>query len=260
MRKTDELLQTSGMIIMTPFNTWVSTKISSINMEDTNKTINFDGDYYKIVNVNERVFNNFDTDQFAQFKKIIGQQLSDEPINIINDNLLLTYVNVFADIITETKGTISFVDFKDLKKKYRDNKYVKIINYLLYEINMLFICKNILSSKEKLSKRTTLFLHHVLNKYSISISSSSILKKINDKIEKNVYDITMYVKHTKNDIVKLHTHYVNQNRYKELEECIDYGNIVIYKDPMRPNVNFLQSVSAGMSRNTTLSSISFGLG
>lgn len=259
MPNSNELLHTSGMIIMTPSNTWIATKISSTDMDNVNRIININDNCYKISRVDESIIDTFNTDQFSQFKKKIGNELCDEPVKMMNDNSLLTYANTFSGIISNTKGSISYAEIKDIKKKYHDNNYVNIINFLLYEINMLLICKEILSKNKKLNKRNILFLHHVLHKYSISLSSSSLIKKINDRIEKNVYDITTYVKHTKKDIANLQKHFVNQSNYKDYE----YNNSnksVIYKDPSRPDVNFLQSVSVGMSRNTTLSSISFGLG
>ncbi len=254
MHKPNELLPTSGMIIMTPSNIWVATKISSTTMKDT---IKFNDNYYKI----ERDESILDTNdnEFAKIKKLISKQICGEPMNIMNEESFITYANVFANIISNTQGNISYAEIKDIKKTYRDNKNLNIINYLIYEINMLYKCKEILSQNKELNRRNNLFLHHVLHKYSISLNSSSLLKKISDKIEKQVWNITSYVKNTKKDIANLQTHFSNQCKYKDSENS-GLSKLTVYKDPSRPDVNFLQSVSVGMSRNTTLSSISFGLG
>jgi hypothetical protein len=210
-----------------------------------------------------REMNVFDDDHKKYMRSL------DNPNDIMVKKSML-----FSQVILEQNQTrFKYVTRSDLQKRLpNEETFVNFINFVIYEANLLFKIKEkyifetgeirVNSTQRELVPKlgsSYIFINSVMSKHFSQwekISVRAIQSDINRRIMKLVNFVSSCVQNGDNDFQR----YLDSIKTPETFVCCEQK---IYATPSGPSISFRNlgsSVSVGMGRNYTSTSISFGLG
>ncbi len=181
---------------------------------------------------------------------------------------------LFSQVILEQEQTrFKYVTRSDLQKRLpNEETFVNYINFVIYEANMLLKIKEkyifeagkvrVNSTQREIVPKlgsSGIFVNSVMSKHFAQwekISDCAIQSDINRRIMKLVNFVSSCVQNGDNDFQR----YLDSIKTPERFVCCEQK---IYATPSGPSISFRNlgsSVSVGMGRNYTSTSISFGLG
>ena len=192
-----------------------------------------------------------------------------------NDIMLKKSVLFHQIILKQEQTRFRYVTRSDLPKRLpHEETFVNYINFVIYETNLLLKIKEkyifetgqirVNSTQRELVPKlgsSGIFINSVMSKHFSQwekINSCAIQSDINRRIMKLVNFVSNYVqnKNGDNDFQR----YLDSIKTPETFVCCEQK---IYATPSGPSISFRNlgsSVSVGMGRNYTSTSISFGLG